>query len=1188
MVLSMPTGLLFEYLYDISPEWSVNTHQFQEILQNKEKKADLLVNKVLENLKSGNDKALQKITRETNGISLYFVKNGQLVFWNDNHIDFNIASWKAANEYKLKLFSNAFCIEKNIRKDSFDISILIFLKHNFPYENDVLRNSFDTEFDLNDKIKICEGNKNDQNAIFNSNGNYLFTLESGDSPVFDQKNAIYSFCFYVLAVVLLLILLANYNKLIGKKSISVTEFFIVFIVSGLLISLSLWFKKPDLLYWDQIFSAQQYAYNPLLSSITHLSIVSLFLLAVSYLFYFGVKLDDNNSHIKAVIIQSFVILYFVVVYQIIKSLIFHSGVQLNIVDFKEISFVAVYLHVLILLFGVGFALIFFKVHNLLATKKLLKKAIITDLIFIGVLCCIYFLYSPTDALKVVPALFLILTVFYIAYLFKQNKAFNWLLPVWILVYTCIFIFSSMIMNNEKKAEKYKLVAQNIMMNGNLENDRMTEIMLEELDGQLISDKHINKVASNPDSVLVANNYLNKNFLRGYWNKFEMRLNIAVANSELYLQFQEMIRSNSVKINHTHFYKIPASRYGMAYLGIFRAENRGSDSIFYFLQFFPRRNFKSYSFPGFLLSPVQDMPGNLGITVSKYENSKLVYSTGTEQMPANSNWFNQNGRDYKIVNYNSQQFYIYSQGKGNHIMISENEKFSLTASLLYFIYTFLFFYTTVWLLVRIHVFLVRKQKPVIGFTTRFQYAFLALLIVSFVGIFYVSVNFIKRNYRNEQISKIENKKKYIQSALQNLYYWSQDLSEVNTQALNLDLQELSYLYQTDIHVYSNEGNLLGSSQPLIFNKNLISTHISPVPFFSDQPDLTHYESIGKLKYLVSYTDFYNGDFLQIGFIALPQFLSQEEIQSQITGFLSVIIHIYLIVVFLVIFLSLLIGKQLSAPLIMIENKLKLMRFGHRNEKIDYQYRDEIGQLVEQYNRTVDELEKSARQLAKTERESAWKSMARQIAHEINNPLTPMKLTIQQLQRTFNTNNKDFEEYFRKSTSVLIEQIDNLSRIAASFSNFAKLPEAQFRRVDIAAKLSSVVRLFANNHDQTEVIYEGENEGIYVFADPEQLTQVFNNLLKNAIQAIPDDKEGRVEVTLKKVGDEIQIKIKDNGPGISPEVAEKMFMPNFTTKSTGMGLGLAISKNIIEIAGGKIDFISDSKAGGATFIVCIPGD
>jgi len=194
----------------------------------------------------------------------------------------------------------------------------------------------------------------------------------------------------------------------------------------------------------------------------------------------------------------------------------------------------------------------------------------------------------------------------------------------------------------------------------------------------------------------------------------------------------------------------------------------------------------------------------------------------------------------------------------------------------------------------------------------------------------------------------------------------------------------------------------------------------------------------------------------------------------------------------------------------------------------------------------------------------------VAHEINNPLTPMKLSIQQLRRTKKMNDERFDDYFEKSTAMLVEQIDNLSRIAGTFSNFARMPEANFEKVDIASKLISVVQLFMDNFEHIRIDYKGEEKEVFVYADPEQLVQVFNNLLKNAIQAIPDERDGEIMINLQETRDEVSIEITDNGVGIDPDIQDKLFVPNFTTKSTGMGLGLAIAKSIIELTGGSISF------------------
>ncbi|HRZ98993.1 MAG TPA: hypothetical protein P5084_15665, partial [Paludibacter sp.] len=622
----------------------------------------------------------------------------------------------------------------------------------------------------------------------------------------------------------------------------------------------------------------------------------------------------------------------------------------------------------------------------------------------------YYLFDQKEILQISVSFAVLLLVFYLSFLARSRKILYNFTSVWVFVFTLFFVVNSLLFNQQKKYNKYKVLAQNIMINGNTENDRMADIMFEELDSQISKDIKIRKLASNPDSTLVANEYLNKTYLRGFWNKYDMRLNIAASQSEIYMQYNEFTGRIGTKLKNTHFYNVPSSSNAMSYLGVFQADNSKGDSIYFFMEFYTRKNFKSYSFPNLLISTSPDIQTHLDIAIAKYSKNKLVYSSGAVDFPEfNHLKINRKSEFYKVI-YEAKTYYVYSPNSENQIVIIEKLQNKFTDYILYFLYTFLISLVVVWLILRIFLFQKRKGKFRIGFTSKFQYVFIVLLVVSFLGIFYVSVNYIEQNYENEQILHIENKKKYIQKALQNSYYWSQNLTNISTQSLNFDLQELSYIYQTDIHVYDNLGMLIGSSQPLIFNKNLIGKQIAPAPFFSNKPNMTQYEHIGKLNYLTAYTDFYNGDYLQIGFIAVPQFFSQDEMRTQIEGFLAVIIHIYLIIIILVIFLSLFIGRQLSAPLIMIENKLKKMRFGHRNEKIDYQTNDEIGQLVSQYNRTVDELEKSAKLLAQSERESAWKTMARQVAHEINNPLTPMKLTIQQLQRTKNLNDERFDEYF----------------------------------------------------------------------------------------------------------------------------------------------------------------------------------
>lgn len=578
-----------------------------------------------------------------------------------------------------------------------------------------------------------------------------------------------------------------------------------------------------------------------------------------------------------------------------------------------------------------------------------------------------------------------------------------------------------------------------------------------------------------------------------------------------------------------------------------------------------------------------MAGQSSISIAKFEHDELIYSDSKYDWSHIQEIFPRAPEGFSRIKYHQKEFYIFT-GKDSRIIITELKNSGFSAFLFYFIFTLLAFLLAGRILFWLYEINSLKRDYTLGVTSRFQLVFISLLFISFLGTLVFSVNHFKSSYEQEQIAAIQKKKEYIRKSLQDMYYWTEDITSVDAQELNNDLEELSYRYQTDINIYDNTGKLAGSSQTLIFRKNLLSRLMAPEVYFTNLSVENQYEKIGELTYLSAYTEMINGDYLRIGYISIPQYLSQTEINTKIESFLGSIIQIYLIIALLSIILIVITGKRLSDPLSQLEEKLKMMRLDGKNEKIEYKRKDEIGHLVEQYNKTVDELEKSTQLLLKSERETAWRTMARQIAHEINNPLTPMKLTIQQLQRTRQLNDSRFEAYFNKATSTLIEQIDNLSRIAGTFSQFARLPETRFADVDIAAKLYSVTELFRNSHEKISIHYEGPANGVFISGDSDQMTQVLNNLLKNATQAIPGDKKGEINTRLSMTEKEITIAVSDNGTGIPLPNQQEIFKPSFTTKSTGMGLGLSISKNIIDNMGGKISFTTQENEG-TTFTIIL---
>ena len=463
--------------------------------------------------------------------------------------------------------------------------------------------------------------------------------------------------------------------------------------------------------------------------------------------------------------------------------------------------------------------------------------------------------------------------------------------------------------------------------------------------------------------------------------------------------------------------------------------------------------------------------------------------------------------------------------------------------------------------------------------KLQREIITIVLVAFGYIFATSVSYVRHHYAERQKTSLQEKCRFIQSALQNLYYWDYSISRNDGVGLSVDLRDLAHTYALDIHVYDLDGRLIGSSTPSLFERGLLSDHLAPEVFFSDESTMTLYSTLGDISYLSAYTDFLNGTFGKLGYIAVPSFISEDEMAREVDAYMARLLPAYLLVLILALIASVLFARLLTHPLAVMAQNMKDLEIGAPHHYIDYPYHDEVGELVARYNQMVDQLDLFTRRLARSEREGAWRTMARQVAHEINNPLTPMKLTIQQLQRVKDT--ERFDELFARATAMLIEQIDNLSRIATSFSTFARLPQVETTAVDIADKLTAAISLSTNNSHNIPIRYVGPDSNVIVEADGEQIGQVFTNIFRNAIQAIGDRPDGDIIVVLSDQGKEVEISISDNGPGIPEEVRDKIFVPDFTTKSNGTGLGLSISKNIVEGSDGRITFTTSDK--GTTFYI-----
>ncbi|HMI79455.1 MAG TPA: HAMP domain-containing sensor histidine kinase, partial [Ferruginibacter sp.] len=324
--------------------------------------------------------------------------------------------------------------------------------------------------------------------------------------------------------------------------------------------------------------------------------------------------------------------------------------------------------------------------------------------------------------------------------------------------------------------------------------------------------------------------------------------------------------------------------------------------------------------------------------------------------------------------------------------------------------------------------------------------------------------------------------------------------------------------------------------------------------------------------------------EYAYLNIPYFTSQSKLQEEIANFLVTIINLNAFIFLIAGIVALFITNRITRSFSFISDKMKAVNLGQLNEAIDWKRDDEIGELVNEYNKMVKKLDTSAEMLARSEREGAWREMARQVAHEIKNPLTPMKLSLQYLQKSISNNSKNVKELTANVAQTLVEQIDHLNHIAGEFSQFANIGNTNNEVFDLNEVIKMVTQLHSID-DRLKISWMPLKGPVMIYADRTHINRLFTNLIQNAMQAVPEDRVVQITIEEELVNDNVLIKIKDNGIGIADEVRSKIFTPNFTTKTSGTGLGLAMSKGIVEQAKGNIWFETKAEEG-TTFFVELP--
>jgi signal transduction histidine kinase/type II secretory pathway pseudopilin PulG len=589
----------------------------------------------------------------------------------------------------------------------------------------------------------------------------------------------------------------------------------------------------------------------------------------------------------------------------------------------------------------------------------------------------------------------------------------------------------------------------------------------------------------------------------------------------------------------------------------------------------------------------------GYSYAVYADRKLVAQTSDYPFPfyipkdtGSKEFFERRGKEFSTL--------IYTPDEHRTVYVWHRLG-SLSESLTLFSYLLLLRFLLLAIQSIYRTMLAWRQRPrrsrlvvAMGLRRRVQLAVMGIVACSFLLIGVITVVFLSRQYTQTNKAKRQAMMQTVSRAIQQ--YMKEANMDGDEAQWRHAMEHTRFRYflgriaanqKIDINLFDQNGRLAVSTQQPIYDLGLLAPVMRPdalATMYTTQPKLLQKddETIGSLRYISCYVPLRDAKANIAGFLNVPLFYSQRDLEEQISSVVVALINLYAMIFLLSSLMAVLITRWITRAFDIIIRQFGRLAL-HGNEPLQWPYEDEIGILVAEYNKMVQKVEENVALLAKSERESAFREMAQQVAHEIKNPLTPMKLNVQYLQRAIQSGQGNVTELARRTSESLLEQINNLSVIATEFSDFARIGSRP-ERIDLKEVVNKVVDLFVHE-ERIAIECRLSDEHLVVMADRSQLVRIINNLMQNAIQAIPAERDGRVHVRLFANANDAVLEVQDNGQGISEETEQKLFTPYFTTKTSGTGLGLAMTRQMVEVWGGSISYTTELGIG-TTFVIRLP--
>ncbi len=1145
------------------------------------------------------------------------------VFWNTQVIEPDSSILNAPDGIQFRKLLNGWYVinKKSFRNTAgslYKIICLIPVKWNYYIENKYLNNSFIAVDNIEKAYDISLAPT--QYVIKDENGTPLFYLSQLNKDSLRHDN-IFAMWLRILATVLILFFIHKLSNYYVKRK---GFWFGLLILTGFVLLLriiSYYLPVPLNFQQLELFKPSIYAANFILRSLGDLLLNSLLFIWVVLFIRYHFRYDLSqikfkskfNEYCVVIFISISMILITIIIGYIIRSLVADSQISFDVINFFTLNIYSVIGFIVLSCVATGY---FFLIQILLQPLNIfIGQRPYLVYLFIAIAGLIILTLEPHSvylAFNLCLLFWLLVFIYLLNFKFLLLQSYNLVSSrfiFWLFFFSVSITIVIVLQNRTKELEERKHFAENLANKADPSGPVIMNIILTDFRNDYLSDIFY-RFKNAQQNKFLKDSLVNENF-SGYLNKYDTKIYTFNA-AELPLSNEDSTTFNSLNaiiqtqgkptgIPDLFYYDISYDRFNYISKKVI-TDTSGNKQGYFFIVSKPKKYKSDALYPElFSKGNINSIESSPVYAFAVYNNNQL--STSYNDYPFTTNIENNTFayNEFRTVKRNGYEELWYKANANKVIVIARQDRFFIE-SITLFAYLFCsFLLVTIFFNLVNYLLIERKEsrgaKFFWQFTIRNQVhgTIILISIFSFVVIGVTTILFFIDRYHSNNREKLsrtihvmENELRSAIDTLSLKQYSLQDLGKASTGRLEETINKVSNIHAADINLYDLNGDLRISSLPLPYDKGIVSEKMDPIAYYhlSKLKDVQFFQEqqIGSLKYLSNYLPVRDQSGKEYAYLNIPYFESQNKLQDEISNFLVTIINLNAFIFLVAGIIALFITNRITRSFSVISDKMKRINLETGNEEIVWNRQDEIGALVDEYNTMVKKLDVSAGLLAKSEREGAWREMARQVAHEIKNPLTPMKLNLQYLQMAIDNNSPDVKNISLYVAGILLEQIEHLSQIASDFAQFANIGNTKNQLFDVNQVLENVITLYSTN-DEIHINADLYQYEILIEADKTQVNRLFTNLLQNAVQSVPEYRKVILEIKSDLVENKALISIQDNGNGIPASMHNKIFTPNFTTKTSGTGLGLAMCKGIVEKLNGKTWF--ETKEGEWTcFFVEIP--